>query len=656
MIELNNVSKTYQMGDVLVKALDNVSVRIEPGEFVAIMGASGSGKSTLLHIMGFLDRPDSGTYLLCGKDISRLKEDQLAYLRNHYAGFVFQQFYLLASENALQNTMLPLIYSGKRPQRDVAEDKLKIVGLDKRMHHRPNQLSGGEQQRVAIARCLVNDPLFIFADEPTGNLDTKSEEEIIAIFKELNEQGKTVVMVTHEPEIAAHAKRIIRMRDGNIIEDKQVVPPPLKSQEEKPAPAAYGMAEGLHSVISKTEIFSHIKQAVHSIISHKMRSFLSMLGILIGVASVIAMLALGRGATESIRQGLTSLGSNLLMVRPGSHRFRGVASEQGAVSRFTLRDVDAIARLTDKIKAVSATVSGSAQAVYGNKNWRTQILGTNVDYASMRAYEPVAGRFFSQEELLRQEKVAVIGLTVVKELFDNTNPVGLTIAVNRVSFRVVGVLPEKGSSGWRDMDDIVIIPVTTAMNRLLGKDFVDSIDVEVRDSSLMESAQDSIRQLIMRRHRLGREQAETAFEIRNMAEIQAAVETTTKTMNMLLGSIAGISLLVGGIGIMNIMLVAVKERTKEIGLRKAMGARNSDILTQFLIESMAMTLFGGAAGVVLGIVIAFLLSSVARWRTDVTLFSVLLATVFSVIVGMIFGIWPARQAAKLDPIYALRYE
>jgi macrolide transport system ATP-binding/permease protein len=399
----------------------------------------------------------------------------------------------------------------------------------------------------------------------------------------------------------------------------------------------------------------HFRQALHAIISHKMRSFLSMVGILIGIASVIAMLALGQGAKESISERLASLGSNLLSIRPGSSRLHGVALEAGAVTRFTLQDADAIAKLTDVVKTVSPSVRGSAQLVYGNKNWTSQIEGTGVDYAPMRAAVPTVGRFFTEAELRRRDKVADLGTTVVEELFGNTNPIGATIKINRINFKVIGILPEKGASPFRDQDDIVIIPVTTAMYRLLGKQYVDGIDVEVRNPQLMEKAQEEIRKLIIKRHRLNQEKEDT-FTIRNMAEIQEAFESTTRTMTWLLGSIAAIALLVGGIGIMNIMLVSVSERTREIGLRKALGAKKMDIMVQFLIEAVLMTISGGIVGILCGVGVSVLLALVAGWATKVSIFSIVLATTFSLVVGIGFGLWPARQAAQLHPIEALRYE
>jgi macrolide transport system ATP-binding/permease protein len=655
IIELKGVNKTYRMGAQGVHALRNACLRVSLGEFIAIMGASGSGKSTLLHILGFLDRPDSGVYLLNGKDVSGFSDDELAGLRNRLAGFVFQQFHLLPRMTALENIELPLIYGGRQRSKQKAEEKLSAVGLSDRLTHKPNELSGGQQQKVAIARSLVNEPLIIFADEPTGNLDTKSEEEIIAILKKLNEQGKTIVMVTHEKEIAQHARRIILMRDGEIISD-----------EIKGGAQAQGKASARQEItlsaaapapeisFSASEIRDNLRQGFQAIFSNKMRSLLSMLGILIGVASVIAMLALGEGAKESISQNLASLGTNILTIRPGARRMGGVALESGTVTRFTFKDVEEIAKIRD-VKTVSPSVRGRGQLVYGNKNWNTQIQGVGVDYAEMRSSAPIIGRFFTDREQESRQKVALLGITVVKELFGDDNPVGETIKINRINFKVIGILPEKGSAPHADRDDTVIIPVTTAMYRVLGKQYIDSIDAEVADISLMEEAKSSIENLIIRRHRLSGN-GEGSFNIRNMAEIQETLESMTQTMTMLLGSIAAISLLVGGIGIMNIMLVSVTERTREIGLRKAVGARRRDIMLQFLIESVVMTFGGGIIGIVFGAGTAVLLSVFADWATKVSLFSIILAATFSIAVGLGFGLWPARQAARLNPIDALRYE
>jgi macrolide transport system ATP-binding/permease protein len=379
-----------------------------------------------------------------------------------------------------------------------------------------------------------------------------------------------------------------------------------------------------------------------------------MLGILIGVASVIAMLALGQGARESISERLQSLGTNVLSIRPGVRTRGGVSLESGSVTRFTMKDAEAISELPE-VRRVSPSVMGKAQLVYKSENWNTQVHGAGVEFAQIKSSIPIAGRFFIDEELKRQDKVAVLGLTVARELFGSLNPVGKTIKLNRLNFRVIGVLPEKGSGPGGDRDDVAIIPVTTAMYRVLGKDYVDSINVEIKDISLMDKTENDIRNLIKRRHHLTGEDKDS-FNILNTADIQETLESTTQIMSMLLGSIAVISLVVGGIGIMNIMLVSVTERTREIGLRKAIGARKKDIYLQFLIEAVVMTASGGIIGIFFGAGAAMLLSVLAGWATKVSLFAVALAATFSIIVGIGFGFWPARKAAQLSPIEALRYE
>ncbi|HPQ66720.1 MAG TPA: ABC transporter permease [bacterium] len=647
LIELIQVARTYRTGSTGVQALRGISLSIEKGEFVAIMGPSGSGKSTLLHILGLLDLPDEGEFKLDGESMVGKGDDELAVTRNSRLGFVFQQFHLLPQLTALQNAELPLVYAGRSNQRGPAEKRIEQVGLARRSGHRPNQLSGGEQQRVAIARALVNDPPIILADEPTGNLDSKSEEEIISILEDLNRRGKTVIMVTHELDIGRRAQRIITMRDGRIVSDE-------RSGGAQP-PGGGGQDRGRDAPHAGRILFGdHFRQSFRAIFSHKMRSILSMMGILIGVAAVIAMLALGQGATDSIRQRLASLGSNLLSIRQASRSQGAVRLESGSVSRLTEKDAEAIAQL-EKVRRVSPRVSGRAQLVYGGKNWNTSVEGQGIDYPQMRAAVPVIGRFFSEEEVRKRAKVAVIGQTVARELFGETNPVGKFLRINRIAFQVVGILPEKGGSSWRDQDDVVIIPYTTAMYRLLGKDYLNNIDAEIVSEEAMEEAEQEIDDLLRKRHRVLDETAEV-FDVRNMAEIQDTIESTTRTMTMLLGSIAAISLLVGGIGIMNIMLVSVTERTREIGLRKALGARKADIMTQFLIEAVLMTVTGGVIGIFFGTGISMALAAAAEWATRVTPFSIALACGFSAAVGLVFGLWPARQASRLNPIDALRYE
>ncbi len=653
MIELRNVSRLYETGKLNVAALRNVSLRIEEGEFVAIMGPSGSGKSTLLNILGFLDRQDEGSYLFYGHDIGRLDDDRLSTLRNRVAGFVFQQFHLLPRLSALKNAALPLVYAGRREMNEAAQKRLADVGLSGRLDHLPGELSGGEQQRVAIARSLVNDPRVIFADEPTGNLDTRSEQEIMAILEELNLRGKTIIMVTHENEVAAHARRIIRMRDGIVVSDERG-----KKRPRAGAPAGLALPERMfqngRQGVDRAQYTDYLRQALGSILSHKLRSLLSITGILIGVAAVISMMALGAGARDSISERLSSLGSNVLTVMPGARRAGGVAVQTGAVTRLTLADAGELSRIA-AVSAVSPSVRSRVQVVHGNKNWNSLVEGVGPSYASIRAAAPVSGRFFTPEEFRIRSKVALVGATVARELFGASSPVGRSIKISRINFTVIGVLPVKGMSFRNDQDDVVVVPVTTAMYRLLGKTYVDTIDVQAAGQERIDEAKTSVRLLLNKRHRLGPDNEES-FEIRDLSEIREALSSTTRTMSLLLGIVAAISLLVGGIGIMNIMLVSVKERVKEIGLRKAIGARRKDIRLQFLIESALLTFSGGMAGIIIGTGVSVLITIFAGWSVVLSGWSIALASSVSILIGIAFGLWPAVQASKLHPVEALRYE
>jgi macrolide transport system ATP-binding/permease protein len=385
-----------------------------------------------------------------------------------------------------------------------------------------------------------------------------------------------------------------------------------------------------------------------------MRSFLSVLGILVGVASVIAMMALGEGAKAAMQEDLKSMGSNMLSIRGGSAKIRGASQGAGAITRFTFRDVEDIALLRPLVRNATGVVNGGSRIVYGNKNWSSSLIGAGYEYGSMRAALPSVGRWFTRQEIQIREKSAIIGVTVAKELFGSNNPLGKTIKINRINFKVIGVAPAKGFSGPQDEDDVVIIPVTTAMYRVLGRDYLSGIFVEVTESSKIDEAKKAITEMIRTKRKL--KDDDDSFNIRDMTEIQKMLSSTTQTMSLLLGSIAAISLLVGGIGIMNIMLVSVTERTREIGLRKAIGARKSDIMLQFLVESVGMTISGGFVGVLTGVGISVILSVFAGWAVKTSLISVILATAFSALTGIFFGLWPARKAAELKPVEALRFE
>lgn len=654
MIELKNITKTYGPAKVGFRALRGVDLKIEQGEFVAITGHSGSGKSTLLHILGFLDKPSSGSYTFFGKEASNLKDSEAAVLRNRLVGFVFQQFFLLPRMSALENVRLPLIYAGKRSLKENAKEKLKKVGLSEKESNRSNELSGGEQQRAAIARALVNDPAIILADEPTGNLDSQNEQEIVSILGNLNKEGKTIIIVTHEKDIAEHADRIISMRDGRIISDRKV----KEISREPKVSLAKNLMEGAlpkkKPALGKAELIDHLRQASLAILAHKLRSALSILGILIGIAAVIAMLSLVEGVKASISEDMLSLGANTLILNPGAYKQRGVALETGRVTRFTLEDAEAIAK-SPLIKGVSPIVRDRAQLVYGNKNWNSLAQGTGLDYARIHNSLPSSGRYFSEEELKNRQKVAVIGAIVLKELFKGEPPLEKTIKINQINFQVIGVMPEKGAASWGSEDDVVNIPITTAMHRLMGKDYVDAIDIEVSDPSLLKEAEGAIGKIIINRHNLKVDDKDS-FEILSLKDVLETMESTAKTMRWLLGSIAAISLLVGGIGIMNIMLVSVTERTREIGLRKAIGAKRLDIISQFLIESVVMSLIGGFLGLIFGAGFAMIIAAVSDLPRIIPPYSLLLATVFSIMVGIGFGIGPAFKASQLDPIEAIRYE
>ncbi len=656
LLEARALSKVYRpagAGGPEVRALDGIDLRIDAGEYLAIVGPSGSGKSTLMQILGLLDRPSSGTLYLAGHEVSRLSDDQLAILRNRNIGFIFQFFNLLARTSALNNVALPLIYGRQGQVEGKARGLLKKVGMEERLHHAPHQLSGGQQQRVAIARALANDPPLLFADEPTGNISSAQAEEVMQQLDTMNSQGVTVILVTHEPEIAAHAKRVIHVRDGRVVSDERT------PRRKRPAPGgvktkAFEIPR-VSALPSPAALKENVRMAVTALSLNKVRTFLTMLGVIIGVTGVITITAISNGAKAAVKQRLSSLGSNLLMVRPQNQNAFG----SGSAPRFTPQDEDALKQLVGHgtaVRAVEGTVQGNVVVNYGDQNWQTQVTGCEPVYEQMHAAQPISGRFFTREEDESRARVCLLGATVIKNLYPpGFDPTGTTVQINKQDFQVIGVLPVKGGGGFRDQDDVVVIPLQTAMYRVLGTNTISSFDVEASETDKVDECMNEVSEML-RHTRHIRPGQDDDFMVRNMADIQSALQDSANILSNLMLGAAALALVVGGIGIMNIMLVSVRERTKEIGLRKALGARNLEVMFQFLVEAVTIGLIGGVFGILGGDALAVLASWLLGQTVLFTWAVVLVAVLVSAVVGVSAGLWPAWQASKLSPIEALRYE
>jgi macrolide transport system ATP-binding/permease protein len=717
VIQAINLSKTYHIEEIEVRALQQVTFEIERGEFVAVMGASGSGKSTLMNLIGCLDRPTNGHYLLEGIDAALLDEQELANIRSQRIGFIFQNFNLLARTTTLENIELPLFYSGWPPDGEArAQTLVDMLGLTGRERNHPSQLSGGQQQRVAIARALINQPSILLADEPTGNLDSRNSAEILEIIKRLNrERGLTVIIVTHDPDVAAYADRIITFRDGLIVSDRRTHSATDSSavQDQEPyAKAAEATTPATAAATTRAEdawIFGAmaLSAAARTLQRNKLRAVLTMLGIFIGVAAVIAMVAVGNGARYSVQQQIQSLGTNLLVILPGATTSNGVRAGYGTTSTLSVADAEAIGKEVNQVAEVTYSDRQVAQVVYGNRNWSTSITGTTPAFLVIRNWPVESGRPFTDEETKAAAPVCLLGQTVANNLFaEGENPLGTIIRVKNFPLKVIGVLTAKGQTTYgQDQDDVVLTPFYTAERKVLGTSqvtsvvssttgngstnpvlnpyagvpttnavyatatslftpfgntpqltgVVNNIYVQAASAAAVDQVQSALQNLLHRRHRIQQNQPDD-FTVRSLNEIAEASEGASRVMTLLLAAVASISLLVGGIGIMNIMLVSVTERTREIGIRMAIGARRIHILLQFLVESSLLSILGGTAGVLFGILVSKGLSAAAQWPTLVSIPSVIGGFIFAAAVGVFFGWYPARTASLLDPIEALRYE
>ncbi|URQ59869.1 MacB family efflux pump subunit [Pantoea alhagi] len=643
LLQLNDICRSFQNGEQQVQVLRNINLAIDSGEFVAIVGQSGSGKSTLMNILGCLDKASAGEYLIANRAVSALDNDALAALRREHFGFIFQRYHLLSELTALGNAEMPAIYAGQAVQarRERAAALLTRLGLGERLHYRPGQLSGGQQQRVSIARALMNGGEVILADEPTGALDSHSGEEVMRILHDLHQQGHTIVIVTHDMQIAQHAQRIIEIRDGEILSDSQRQAPEAGSRQMT------RRAEGNAWRAARDRLTEAFRMALVSMMSQRLRTFLTMLGIIIGIASVVAVVALGKGSQQKILQEISAMGTSTLDIFPGND-FGDMNSS--AIQTLRASDADALA-YQPYVHSVTPSLSTSTTLKYRNQALSVMVNGVGEQFFAVRGYHVTQGMAFDRQGVDNLAQDAVIDENTLKRLFPHgENPLGQVVILGNMPVRIIGVATRQSSFG-NDSNLNLWVPYTTVMKRMVGQTWLSGITVRVRDNVDLDLAEQGVTRLLTQRHN-GKD-----FFILNTDSIRQTIERTTDTMTLLVAMIALISLLVGGIGVMNIMLVSVTERTREIGVRMAVGARASDIMQQFLIEAVLVCLTGGIIGVLLSLVPGIILAqTTSSFSMIYSPFSIVAAFICSSLIGVIFGFFPARRAARLDPIHALERE
>ncbi|MGN1281266.1 MAG: MacB family efflux pump subunit [Succinivibrio sp.] len=650
LLNLENIRKSFGQGDTKVEVLHGINLSIKKGELVAIIGPSGSGKSTLMNIIGCLDTPTEGSYCVDGHDTFNMLPDELASLRRDFFGFIFQRYHLLGHLDASENVQVPAIYAGtKKEQREEnAVRYLAMLGLADKTGNRPSQLSGGQQQRVSIARALMNGGQIILADEPTGALDTKSGSEVMQILTDLNSQGHTVILVTHDPKIAAHAHRVISIRDGVIESDTINSDVPDHQVEAEKTQRIHFSRRTINSFRAYADRFKEAyTMAVRAMISNRLRTLLTMLGIIIGIMSVVSVVALARGASDKIIENISSMGTNTITIMPGE---KMGDMRSGKVRTLSIKDIKAL-RGQPFVDSASPTVQKSGMVQRENIEATATVMGVSGEYFRVYGMEIEKGRLFSEDEADLSPQIGIIDYNTKRTFFPHSDPIGKRLIVQGQPITVVGLLVDK-EVAFRPQDNLYIYtPYSTMMNRIVKQNYISSIIVRIKDSFEPAVAEASIISLLKNRH--GRKD----FFIMSSDTIMKSINQATGTFTLLISAIAVISLVVGGIGVMNIMLVSVTERTREIGIRMAVGARQSDIMTQFLIESVTVCLVGGMLGVVLSVIVGYIMAFFApSVPLSFSIASIVVAVLTSSIIGIVFGYMPARSAARLNPIDALARE